>query len=139
MFGKDEVLPAPFDASRWSSTEDYLYGVDLYNFAYYWEAHEAWEGLWRTTERGEPAALFLQGMIQLAAALLKREQGSREGMKRLAGAGLARLRRVAETNRQYCGVDLEDLVLRLERISGHPSEQAVDPRIHLTGIEPSTL
>ena len=35
-----------WDSDLWKNNEDYLLGIDLYNYHYYWEAHEAWEGLW---------------------------------------------------------------------------------------------
>jgi predicted metal-dependent hydrolase len=44
-------------------------GVRLYRAAAYWDAHEAWETLWRA-ETGE-RRVFLQGMIQIAAAMHK--------------------------------------------------------------------
>ena len=49
----------------------FLYGVDLYNHGYLWEAHEAWEGLWHQAKRDALQAEFLQGLIQCAAAALK--------------------------------------------------------------------
>ena len=50
---------------------DYLWGVDLYNQGYYWEAHEAWEDLWRQVETDTRPRRFLQGLIQCTAAALK--------------------------------------------------------------------
>ncbi len=44
-------------------------GIDLYNAGLYWEAHEAWETVWHTKKGREWA--FYQGMIHVAAALLK--------------------------------------------------------------------
>ena len=35
----------------------FLWGLDLFNHAYYWEAHEAWEGLWQVADRDGPHAL----------------------------------------------------------------------------------
>ena len=55
-------------------------GIDLFNRGAFYEAHEAWEDIWRSTTP-EPRALF-QGLIQVAAALhqfqdLKRTDGPR--------------------------------------------------------------
>ena len=36
------VLPP----EKWQNNQQYLYGVDLFNFSYWWEAHEAWEEDW---------------------------------------------------------------------------------------------
>ena len=49
-------------AERWSENDDYLFGVDLYNHGYFWEAHEAWEGLWQIGGHDASQATFLQGL-----------------------------------------------------------------------------
>ena len=135
-FGKRQEAPTTFDPDRWRNNERYLYGVDLYNFAYYWEAHEAWEGLWKTTGRTDMPGTFLQGLIQVAAALLKREQREATGMQRLSKAGLNRLRRVADARPVYCGVDISEFSARLDEIflANDASGWPADPRIRLEGI-----
>lgn len=45
-------------------------GAELFNAGEWWEAHEAWEDVWRTAQ-GEQRA-FVQALILLAAALHKR-------------------------------------------------------------------
>jgi predicted metal-dependent hydrolase len=58
--------------------------VDLLHAGCLWEAHEAWEGLWRAAVPGSAMAHGLRGLIQGAAAGVK-ARGAR-----LAGArGLA--------------------------------------------------
>jgi predicted metal-dependent hydrolase len=48
------------------------HGVRLYEDARYWDAHEAWEEVWRAELHDRPErARFVQGLIQLAAALHK--------------------------------------------------------------------
>src|SRR5437868_3427744 len=56
---------------QWRRSMEYLYGCDLYNHGYWWEAHEAWEGLWRVVPRDSAQHRFLQGIIQVAACHLK--------------------------------------------------------------------
>src|SRR5262245_31128005 len=77
--GEPEPKPPRLDPARWRESEEYLHGCDLYNHAYYWEAHEAWEGLWHLTDKSGPAGLFLQGLIQLGASHLKRHMGEPAG------------------------------------------------------------
>jgi len=48
----------------------FLRGVRLHERGDYWEAHEAWEGLWREAPR-EETRLLLQGLIQVTAAFHK--------------------------------------------------------------------
>ena len=105
----------------------------MYNFAYYWEAHEAWEGIWKTTERSDIPGAFLQGLIQISAALLKREMQVWGGVDRLSRAGMEKLRRVHSCHNCYCGINLGDFLTRLETIFSAPkhSSWTGDPRIRL--------
>lgn len=55
----------------------FLAGIELFNRGRFFESHEAWEEIWRSTTP-EPRDLF-QGLIQVAAAMhqfldLKRDQ-----------------------------------------------------------------
>ncbi|MCB1155573.1 DUF309 domain-containing protein, partial [bacterium] len=79
--GRPEPVFAPLTERNWRESGEYLFGVDLYNFAYWWEAHEAWEGLWRVS--AEPVAGFLQGWIQCSGALIKAHMGDEGGTRRL--------------------------------------------------------
>jgi hypothetical protein len=51
------------------------FGLDLFDYRYYWEAHECWENLWRIYKGKEREGVVLQGMIQLSASILKRHMG----------------------------------------------------------------
>ena len=46
--------------------EDFSRGIDLFNAGKFWHAHEAWEQVWR--RHHEDSRLFIQGLIQMAAA-----------------------------------------------------------------------
>ena len=93
-----------FDTEGWLECEPYLFGVDLFNHGYWWEAHEAWEVVWKCVGRGSQPGLFLQGLIQIAAAMLKSEQGIRIGAERLVKTGTDKLSLVRGS---YLGVDVE--------------------------------
>jgi hypothetical protein len=75
-----EAVPAP-DPERWSACLTYLRGVDLFNHGYYWEAHEAWEGLWHACGRSGDVAALLKGLIHLAAAGVKVREGRPPGVR----------------------------------------------------------
>lgn len=53
----------------------FVWGMDLFNQGYYWEAHEAWEAVWRTLGRGTAEHALLQGLILLAAMGIKLREG----------------------------------------------------------------
>ncbi len=133
QFGTTERTAPPFSPEQWPRANDYLYGVDLYNFAFFWEAHEAWERVWKTTPPGSMARLFLHGLIQIAAALLKRTQDKPEGMNSLSRRGLAKLQRIADSKPLFCGVDLPEYTGRMEALFVSPAagDWPVDPRLHL--------
>jgi len=104
-YGKEEVDPVPDDAL----SANYLRGIDLYHAGYLWEAHEAWEGLWKASS--DPVQRdFLQGLIQLAASLLKRHVGEESGARRLAQAARERLTRVADGHPHYMGLEIDALL-----------------------------
>lgn len=88
---------------RWRECASYLRGIDLYNFAYWWECHEELEGLWHAVGHETEPGQFLQGIIQVSAANLKRFQGSHDTARDLAAKGLARHRGIGGI---YLGVDV---------------------------------
>lgn len=100
-----EPKPPPPDPERWRENEDYLYGIDLFNFAYWWECHEALEGLWHAAGHVTPCGQYLQGVIQVSAANLQRFMGRLETARRKAEEGLARLEGLPP---EYMGVRVED-------------------------------
>ncbi len=109
----------PRPPTQWREQWTYLYGVDLYNHAYWWEAHEAWEALWSATADATQRQ-FLHGLIQLAAALLKWHERRPRGVRILSGKARDKLRRVADSDaleqeRWYMGVDLPRFLERLDQ------------------------
>ena len=74
----------------------FLRGVQLHHDGAFWDAHEAWESLWREP-RGEETRLLLQGLIQVTAAFHKLVvQGDAEAARRLLDRGLEKLERVPD-------------------------------------------
>ena len=90
-YGEPEPRVTALDPAEWATSSLYLYGVDLYNFAYWWEAHEAFEALWQGTDKGGPLGQTLQGLIQIAASNLKRFMEAESAAQKLGARGLARL------------------------------------------------
>ncbi len=72
-------------ADRWAENEDFLFGVDLFNAGYFWEAHTYWERLWALEETPPEIRRFLRSLIQTAAACLKVRQGRTAGARKLLG------------------------------------------------------
>jgi hypothetical protein len=90
-YGRSEPHAAPLDPAAWAQSSVYLLGVDLYNYAYWWEAHECFEVLWHQTNKEGPLGNLLQGVIQIAASNLKRFMEAESAAQKLGSRGLARL------------------------------------------------
>ena len=85
--GNIPTVVAPVAPEDWQRSSDYLFGCDLYNHGYWWEAHEAWEGLWQLVEKTAAQGRFLKGLIQVSACALKVAVGNRRGAQRLLERG----------------------------------------------------
>ncbi len=120
-YGRPEPRHAIVDPAAWASCAIYLRGVDLYNAAFWWESHEAFEALWHGAGGG-PVADFFQGLIQVAAAELKRLMGNERAAGALYGRGLARLGGVASP---FLGLDVRRFAGDVEaRVAGTRGEPA---------------
>jgi predicted metal-dependent hydrolase len=108
-------VPAPLDPPRWHECRDYLHGLDLFNHGFYWEAHEAWEGLWHAAGRKGAAADFLKGLIRLAAAGVKHRANQPAGVKSHARRA-AQLWRAARPVR-FLGLCVEELLVLAETVA----------------------
>ena len=82
-------------------SEEFAWGQDLFNHGYYWEAHEAWEGLWQIANRGSPLRAFLKGLILLSATGVKIREGKRTPAMRHAGRAGALLRDLTTALHDY--------------------------------------
>ncbi len=81
-FGVSDAKVSSFDPEKWQTSHFYLYGIDLFNSGYYWEAHETWETLWRLFEKGDRTGDFLNVLILIAAAGVKAYEGNLAGIAR---------------------------------------------------------
>ncbi|NWF72149.1 MAG: DUF309 domain-containing protein [Nitrospirae bacterium] len=134
-YGLPEPKPTPFPADRWQTSEDYLYGIDLYNFAYWWECHEVFEGLWHTMGRNSEQGNFLQAFIQFAAANLKRFLGNEQAAQKLTRSGLARLQNLPQ---HYMGIDVIAFS-EAYRVISTPLANSTPYQIRLALEPPSSL
>ena len=107
-YGTVEVPPPSVPTDEWRRNDVYLHGIDLYNYAYWWECHEALEGLWHLTGHKGTESQLLQGIIQVAAANLKRHVDSLTGARRLGREAVDRLTSVGE--KPYMGLELAPFI-----------------------------
>ncbi len=120
-YGHAPAEPAPLDPANWRASRAYLFGCDLFNYGYYWEAHEVWEGLWKACGRRGDTADFLKGLIKLAAAGVKHREGRGEGVRRHAARAAELFEAVAETTSavKYAGLDMARLLALANKLEEH--------------------
>ncbi len=106
-FGGPEPVTPDLNQTPWQHSEEYLYGIDLFNLGFWWECHEILEGLWLAAGRESPAGHALQAVIQCAAAHLKVEAARMSGAGRLLEHSLAH---VNWTGPMALGLNLEALL-----------------------------
>lgn len=116
-----------FDPARWHESEAYLYGIDLYNHGYWWEAHEAWEACWIAAGKQTETGLFLQGLIQITAGCLKKHLDQIEAGRGLASDGMDKF---PPRKDRYLGIELHPFKEALEEFFTGDLEE--HPLIQLT-------
>ena len=91
-YNDDEDYLPSFTSADWPTCEPYLYGIDLFNHGYWWEAHEALETVWLAAgQKSTLCGTFLQGLIQLAGAQLKRFIDEPRGAQSLTRSAVKKL------------------------------------------------
>jgi uncharacterized protein len=89
-----------------SHEKDRLYqkGLEAFNSAHFYDAHEHWEEVWLETPH--PDKMFLQGLIQVAAAFHHYSRANMLGTRNLLRAGLLKLDRFPDV---HGGLEIEAL------------------------------
>lgn len=90
--------------ARLIDAPDYQSGAACYKRGEYFEAHEHWETLWLTLQGDQK--LLVQGLIQIAAAWVKRHRNEPLGMRRLLESALKKIEPLPNT---LWGVDVKTL------------------------------
>jgi hypothetical protein len=102
-----------------------LWGIDLFNAGYYWEAHEPWEAVWHATGRKGSTADFCKALIKLAAAGVKAREGRINGVKRHAERAKQLLESVTmptgSADQRFMGLSLPMLTNCAQLLIDHPS------------------
>lgn len=113
-YGQLEPELKELQPDAWPESDSYRYGIDLYNFAYWWESHEVFETFWHAagprTEQGQ----YFQGLIQLAGGNLKRFMGNEAAASKLFQNSAHRFSGLPD---YYMGIAVADLRTRLHQ--GH--------------------
>jgi predicted metal-dependent hydrolase len=87
------------------------HGLALFNRGAWFEAHEAWEEIWR--QAGGPRKNFYQGLIQCAVALEHLRRGNPRGVVTVFASAQTRFRGLPD---MYMGVNITLLLEQIERL-----------------------
>lgn len=124
-----------------SLTKDRLFqkGQEAFNSGHFYDAHEHWEEVWLETPN--PEKMFLQGLIQIAAAFHHYSRANRLGCRNLLQAGLSKLELSPEV---HWGLVIEPLraAVRLwlvQILAGENPEQTEIPRIRSNDSRGSSI
>ena len=90
--------------------ENYHKGIRLFNREKFFEAHEAWEEIWKRTTDEEDKR-FLQGLIQAAAFLVHIQKGNGAAAVELHQAASEKLQ---SYRRGYWGADIQKFLNALQ-------------------------
>ena len=85
-------------------------GLEAFNSARFFEAHEHWEEVWLETPGTDK--MFLQGLIQVAAAFHHHSRANLPGTRNLLQAGLDKLDAFPEA---YAGLEMEPLRMAIRK------------------------
>lgn len=124
-YGAVEPQVAIIRKEEWRECEAYLWGIDLFNHGYYWEAHETWEAVWHAAGRKGVITDFCKALIKFAAAGVKAREGRPEGVRRHAQRAKQLLQSVAAVsgngNQNFMGLSLETLERNADELIGNPA------------------
>lgn len=110
-----------FGAARPVATGSLRPGKELFDYGFYWEAHEVWEAEWLAAGRIGPCAAAIKGLIKLAACGVKCLEQNLAGARRHARRAEELFQVDPEQVRQVISAEaLEQLKERTREILSHP-------------------
>jgi predicted metal-dependent hydrolase len=90
---------------------DFSRGLDLFNRAHFFDAHEVLEDVWRALPRDRPLRRHMQGMVQLAVAFHHESKGNHVGARSVLERAM---RNINGADSSFPSLDLDRLRAELE-------------------------
>ena len=103
-------------------------GIDLFNHAHFFDAHEVLEDVWRSVSRDQPLRRHLQGMVQLAVAFHHESTGNHIGARSVLERAL---RNLHGADPSFPDIDLERLRANLAPWRRYLADSANAPNAHV--------
>ena len=99
-------------------------GIVFFNAGQYFEAHEAWEDMWRPTHG--PLRLYYQGLVQAAVGLHHLQNGNLNGATAQLKKSLSKLEQYPA---RFCGIDNAALIAALGQVLEERSSRPIHIKI----------
>jgi predicted metal-dependent hydrolase len=111
-YNSEEEIVEFMNEYDWKDSQSYLYGIDLFNNGYYWEAHEAWESVWKANGKEGTTADFIKALIKLTAASVKILQQQPSGIRDHSLSAKKIFSNIREISKKniYAGLSLDELI-----------------------------
>jgi hypothetical protein len=105
-YQRKHPVPKGLTPDTWAENRSYLLAIDFFNYGFYWESHEEWDRLLRSSGVDTLCGKFLKGLVKLSAAGLKVRERSIHGVRRhAASAGEVFADVAAEVDDEcFCGL-----------------------------------
>ena len=129
--GQPEPTVSPLDPANSFASEAYLFGFDLFNHGYFWEAHVWWEALWHAHGRKGEVADLLRALIRLAAAGVKARGQIPGGIRKhcRATAGILDEIRDRTGTADLAGIHLQELATQARLVADTTPDQEPHPQL----------
>lgn len=106
----------PFDPEQWLENAAWRLGYELFHKRFFWEAHEAWEPLWRASPPGSAERHLLRSLLQWSASGVQLTAGRLEAALRTAEKAHVAVAKLQAGGVTAClGVDVQSLATSMQR------------------------
>jgi len=105
---------------------DFTRGLDLFNRAHFFDAHEVLEDVWRALPHDRPSRLHMQGIVQLAVAFHHESKGNLVGARSVLERAL---RNLDGADHSFPELDLDRLRTELADWQKHFAGATLRPKL----------
>lgn len=124
-------LPRP---ESWRDNTDYLFGVDLFNYAFWYEAHAVWNPVWHRAEGDY--RLFVNGLAIIADAMLLHHMRDLRGLRDQFVLGAGKLTAVLNQEGDlYMGVNIRHFLRTTDNFFAPFFEEHVSEEAYLQPVD----
>lgn len=129
MEGQSEPVAEPLTLDHPEKSPEFCFGVDLFNYHYYWESHVYFEALWNAHHRQGEVADFFKALIKLSAAEVKKKLNQEETAREHYLRAIELFEGVKlRCGPNYLGFNLDELLGNVRRVlESHCGEIFLNP------------